>query len=175
MLLRLLLSALILGLLFVVITANEKGPEQSAPAMPPARAIPGIVAADNFPGACVDCHINYVEMNLDTRFSTLLSHWSEKVESKLLVQARAAALAGMTLEGKHPKVLGMIKNIPGDCLTCHSRESTTAPPFARLLHLIHLTGGQENHFLTLFQGECTHCHKLNMTSGQWAIPSGPEH
>ena len=34
--------------------------------MPPARKIPGMTAADTHPGACVDCHIIYKEMNLDT-------------------------------------------------------------------------------------------------------------
>lgn len=175
MLKRLLLSALILGLLFAVITANQKGPDQSAPPMPPARAIPGIVAADNFPGACVDCHINYVDMNVDARFSTLMKQMLEKVEPNILAAAHATAPAGLKLEGKHPDISGSVKNVPGDCLMCHYRESTMAPPFAKMLHLIHFEGGAENPFLTLFQGECTHCHKLNKTSGEWIIPSGPEH
>ena len=43
-----------------------------------------------------------------------------------------------------------------------------------MIHEIHLTGGDTNHFLTMFQGECTLCHKLDAKSGAWAIPSGPE-
>ncbi len=27
-------------------------------------------------------------------------------------------------------------------------------------HVIHLAGGNENRFLTLFQGGCTHCHEF---------------
>jgi hypothetical protein len=43
-----------------------------------------------------------------------------------------------------------------------------------MMHVIHLTGGEENHFLTAYQGECTSCHKLNTTTGQWTTPSAPE-
>jgi hypothetical protein len=35
-------------------------------------------------------------------------------------------------------------------------------------------GRVRNHFLALFHGECTLCHKLDAKSGAWAIPSGPE-
>jgi hypothetical protein len=59
-------------------------------------------------------------------------------------------------------------------MTCHSKRSKTAPPLAALLHLVHFTGGDENHFLTIFQGECTYCHKFDTKTGVWKIPSGPE-
>jgi hypothetical protein len=141
---------------------------------PPARKIPGVTAKDLFPRACVDCHINYVDMNLDTRFSTLLNRWREKPEPGLLAKAEASAPQGMTLKGKHPEAAGALKDIPAKCLACHGKGSKTAPPFANLIHSIHLTGGEENHFLTVFQGECTHCHKLNQKTGHWTIPSAPE-
>ena len=143
--------------------------------LPPARKIPGITTQDPFPRACVDCHINYTEMNLDTRFSTLMKIWRVKVDSALLQKAQDAAPAGMILKGKHPDKPDSFNNVPGECLTCHSKISKTAPPFARMIHKIHLTGGEENHFLTIFQGECTYCHKLNLASGSWTIPSGAEH
>lgn len=146
-------------------------PEQK---LPPARKIPGITTQDPFPGACVDCHINYTNMNLDTKFSSLMKIWRVKVDSALLQKAQDAAPAGMILKGKHPAKPDSFNNIPGECLTCHSKFSKTAPPFARLIHKIHLTGGEQNHFLTIFQGECTYCHKLNLTSGNWTIPSGAE-
>lgn len=122
----------------------------------------------------MDCHLNYTEAKLDTRFSTLLEHWGGAVEAKLLAKARAAAPSGMGVQGKHPKVAAAIADIPARCLVCHGKNSKTSPPFARLLHSIHLVGGEENHFLTLFQGECTHCHKLDLATGQWRIPSAPE-
>jgi len=45
---------------------------------------------------------------------------------------------------------------------------------ARMLHRVHLSGGNESHFLTLFQSECTHCHKLDMSTGRWGLGSGTE-
>lgn len=144
------------------------------PAPPSARKIPGINAPDPFPNACVSCHVNMPEQNMDARFSTLMKGWREKVEPGLLAKAQAAAPAGVTLKGKHPAITSALRNIPDGCLKCHGAESKKAPPFARMIHLVHLTGGDENHFMTMFQGECTDCHKLNATTGAWSIPSAPE-
>jgi hypothetical protein len=57
---------------------------------------------------------------------------------------------------------------------CHVRDSRVAPPFAKLLHEIHLVGGKENHFLTLANGTCTSCHKLDQKTGTWRLGSGIE-
>ncbi|HSP89870.1 MAG TPA: hypothetical protein VLN08_03140 [Vicinamibacterales bacterium] len=150
-------------------------PPAGAPPMPPARKIPGITAPDTHPGACVDCHIVYKEMNLDARFSTLVKGWTTEVPPALLAHAKGAAPAGLTIKGKHPAVPAAgFKNIPGSCLACHGKTSKIAPPFNRMIHEVHLSGGDKNHFLTLFQGECTLCHKLDTKTGAWAIPSGPE-
>ena len=150
-------------------------PPAGAPQMPPARKIPGITAPDTHPGACVDCHINYKEMNLDARFSTLVKGWTTEVAPALLAHAKGAAPAGLTIKGKHPVVPAAgFKNIPGSCLACHGETSKVAPPFNRMIHEVHLTGGDQNHFLTMFQGECTLCHKLDKKTGAWSIPSGPE-
>ena len=159
-------------LCFQTFAQEVEKPEQKPPQV---RKIPGITTQDPFPGACVDCHINYTDMNLDTRFSTLMKTWRVKVDSVLLKKAQDAAPNGLILKGKHPDKPDSFNNIPGECLTCHSKISKTAPPFARMIHKIHLTGGEENKYLTIFQGECTYCHKLNLTSGIWTIPSGPEH
>lgn len=171
---RLLLFIIILSCSFMIFMAQGQEEEQSAPAPPPARMIPAITAEDSYPNACVDCHINYVEMNLDTRFSTLLKNWSEKVEPKILAQAQASAPEGMTLKGKHPKATSSLKNIPAGCLKCHGSESKSAPPLSKMLHIMHYAGGEQNPYLTFFQGECTHCHKPDLSTGQWIIPSGPE-
>jgi hypothetical protein len=142
--------------------------------LPPARKIPGLTADDKFPHGCVDCHINMPDINQDERISTLMSKWNKMVEPKLLDKAQAAAPAGVTLKGRHPMATAALKNIPAACYACHGKTSKTAPPLANLLHTIHLTGGEDNHFLTIFQGECTHCHKLNPETGVWSTPSGPE-
>jgi hypothetical protein len=146
----------------------------AAPAQPPARAIPGITAQDEFPRGCVDCHVQLPERNLDVRLSTLIREWEQLVPDALLAKAQAAAPAGVTLRGKHPIVKEPLAHIPADCLSCHRKDAKLAPPFARMLHAIHLTGGEQNHFLTMFQGECTHCHKLNSATGAWSLFSGSE-
>jgi hypothetical protein len=122
----------------------------------------------------VDCHLNYVEQKMDVRISTLMKRWNEKVDPELLRKVAGSAPSGLTLKGRHPVVAEALKNMPARCLPCHGKTSKMAPPFSRMLHTIHLAGGMENPFLTLFQGECTHCHKLNVSTGQWSLPSGPE-
>jgi len=159
-------------LLALSASAQTEGDSQMK--LPPARKIPGLTADDKFPLGCVDCHINMPEIKQDERISTLMSRWNKKVEPKLLDKAQAAAPAGVTLKGKHPLVPASLKNIPASCNSCHSKTSKTAPPFASLIHTIHLSGGEDNHFLTIFQGECTPCHKMNPKTGVWSIPSGPE-
>jgi hypothetical protein len=150
-------------------------PAGEAGAQPPARKIPGITAPDTHPGACVDCHINYTEMNLDARFSTLMKRWTTEVPPALLAHAKNAAPGGMAIKGRHPVVSPAgLRNIPGSCLACHGKTSRMAPPFSRMIHEVHLAGGDQNHFLTMFQGECTLCHKLDRKTGAWSIPSGPE-
>lgn len=142
---------------------------------PSARPIPGLTAVDQFQNGCVDCHVNMPDRNMDVRLSTRMKQWYEAADPKLLEKAQAAAPATMTLKGKHPKLpANSFGDIPGSCLDCHRKDSNLAPPMGQMLHLIHLTGGSENHFVAMFGGECTHCHKLNTATGQWSIPSGPE-
>lgn len=163
--------ALLCAALFLIANVQPaSGQEKGAPPAP--RAIPGINAEDAFPGGCVDCHRAWPEM--DVRLSTLLKHWEQEVPPALLAKAQNAAPAGVTLKGKHPAAPEALAKIPAGCLKCHGRASTKAPPFARLLHAIHLTGGDQNHFLTMFNGECTHCHKLDAATGAWSFSNGSE-
>jgi len=161
-------------LLLVAVAADVRLVRGEEGAAPQARQVPGINAEDHFPRGCVDCHVNMPEKNLDVRLSTLLSEWTNKVEPELFVKVLAAVPAGVELKGRHPVVNGALQNIPAGCLTCHGKNSKLAPPFAEMMHLIHLSGGAGNHFMTLFQGECTHCHKLDAMTGKWSMPSGPE-
>lgn len=147
-----------------------------APPLPPAREIPGITTEDRYPGACVDCHIRYPEPDPDARFSTFLSAWAQEVDSTLMAKARASSAPGVTLEGRHPETKPeVLASIPRSCIGCHTRRADEAPDLARLVHKIHLEGGASSVFLTVFQGECTHCHKLNLERGIWTVPSGSEH
>ncbi len=141
-----------------------------APDAMPLATAPGI-AQDEFPQGCVSCHIVLPD-GRDVRLSNLMTQWATEVPALLLERARASAPAGLTINGRHPPV--PVQDVPGGCLACHAKESTMAPPFAKLLHLVHLTGGEQNIFVTTFEGRCTHCHKLDEASGAWSIPSGPE-
>ena len=136
-------------------------------AMAAPRAIPGINTKDSFPAGCVDCHTK------DRRISTLLAqHWNGKADAKTLAAMQAFAPKGITLKGKHPTVA--TKDIPASCLKCHTATSKGIPPLATLMHGIHLAKGDAGEFVKQFGGECTHCHKLNKTTGTWALPSGAE-
>lgn len=172
------MAAAITGLLCTFSAAPQAQTELAAhPEMPPARAIPGITTEDLYPQGCVDCHINYEEMNRDTRLSTIIAEWATSVPPDLLEAAQAIAGPGIKLQGVHPRLraVGVLGGIPAVCMGCHEHEAKTAPRLVPLLHKIHLAGGDEAVFLRLFQGECTHCHKLDAATGQWRVPSGPEH
>ncbi|HSM61756.1 MAG TPA: hypothetical protein VK849_13200 [Longimicrobiales bacterium] len=171
---RIPIPALIVALGVLTATSPTPVSSQDAP-LPPPREIPGINAEDRFPGGCVDCHIQYPEQNLDERFSTLLALWGQEVEAPLLEKTRASMRPGGTLEEMHPGTKPEVLNdIPRSCIECHSRRSDEAPEISRLVHLVHLVGGADNVFMTVFQGQCTHCHKLDLESGAWTVPSGPE-
>jgi len=147
---------------------GNEGPEQ------PIRQIPGINAEDHFPRGCVDCHINMPEKNMDVRLSTLMARWVEGVGPEFIDRIKAAGPTGLQLKGRHPVATAALQDIPAGCVTCHEKGAKTAPPFAEMMHLIHLVGGEENHFMALFQGECTYCHKFEENTGKWSVPSGLE-
>ena len=137
------------------------------------RQIPGITAKDAFPNGCVDCHTSTAKGG-DSRISTLMAKWSTAVHPQLLAKAKAAATDPAKVKGKHPPVPKPVAKVPQSCLTaCHKKGSTLAPGFATLMHTVHLTG-DKNQFMALHQGECTHCHKLDMKTGAWRLPSGAE-
>jgi hypothetical protein len=131
-------------------------------------------AEDSFPRGCVDCHVNRPDIGMDVRLGTHMRQWTQQVDPQLLAKAQAVTPREVTLLGRHPAVPDALRNIPGSCLQCHSASPATAPPFAPLVHMIHLAG-EENHFVTLFGGRCVHCHKLDTGTGGFTIPSAPEH
>lgn len=162
-----------LGWLAAALVALPHPSEAQEAPPPPPRSIPGVTADDPFPAACVSCHIVLPD-GMDVRLSTLMSQWEGGVEPPLLEAAQASAPTGVTLTGRHPPMGDASRDIPAACLTCHGRTSNIAPPFARLMHRVHLGGGPTSIFLTAFQGECTYCHKLDLTSGAWSLPSASE-
>jgi len=144
-------------------------------ALPPARQVPGITTADRHPQGCVDCHVVHEDKGIDARLGVALQAWTAgNIEPTLLAQTRATMPTGVVAKGRHPSAEDSLEDIPAACLDCHDSGSKKAPPFSRLLHLVHLTGGAKNPFMTVYQGECTHCHKLDGQTGAWSVPSGPE-
>jgi hypothetical protein len=133
-----------------------------------ARSAPA--ARDPFPNACVDCHV--AGKDGDMRLSTLVAAWATAVPPALVEKAKAASADPTKVKGKHPAVPNAKTNTPQSCLTCHRRGSTIGPPFAQLMHSIHLVG--PTRFLTVHKGECTFCHKLDVKTGAWKLPSGAE-
>ena len=165
-------TALLAAVLGLPATA---GSPATAGTGPGPRVVPGLTGEDTHPGACVDCHVDYPERGTDARLSVRLARWTRgEVDPRLLRQARASVPPGAASEGRHPESSDSLGDIPGACLECHGTDAREAPPFARLIHLVHLEGGAQNHFMTVFQGECTLCHKLDARTGRWAVPSGPE-
>jgi hypothetical protein len=146
--------------------AAGNAPEASLP------DLPGITTPDRTPNGCVDCHRNNPEQKTDARLTHYMEKWREGASPKLLAKAQAAAPEGTKLSGKHPDAASLIAVIPTDCLKCHSGNSKLAPPFKKLLHTIHLTGGSS--FLATYKGTCTNCHKLDQKTGAWSLGSGPE-
>ncbi len=175
-------SVVVVGVLVLFGASQGEAQEQpQLPPPPPARKIPGINAEDPAPNGCVSCHTYDPKLKMDSRFSTWLPAWHEKgAPERLVDKAKRAAPKGMKIEGRHPKLKVDLTTarIPDTCLECHSRtpkdKKMAGPPFAQLIHLVHLTGGEKNHFMTYYQGECTACHKLDQKSGQWGQGSGTE-
>ena len=135
----------------------------------------GLAAVDPYPNGCVSCHVLDKDKSVDTRLSVGLKEWTAgKIEPGLLAKSKASSPTGLTLKGKHPAAEDSLEDIPGACLDCHDSGSKKAPPFSRLLHLVHLSGGVNNTYVTTFKSDCMHCHKLNTKTGEWSMPSGPE-
>jgi hypothetical protein len=147
---------------------------QAASQAPAIRQIPGLTSKDAYPNGCVDCHVAGKDGG-DMRISALMATWTKAVPMALIEKARAASVDASKIKGKHPAMANVKANVPQTCLTgCHKPGSTIAPPFAQLMHVIHLVGGNSNRFLTANQGECTHCHKLNQKTGTWKAASSAE-
>ena len=133
----------------------------------------GSTTKDAFPNACISCHTS-TSKDGDSRISTLMTKWTAVVDPPLLARAKASATDPDKVKGKHPSVPKAGSNVPQGCLSiCHKKGSTIAPAFALLMHNVHLTGAQ-NRFVARFQGECTHCHKLDQKTGAWRMPTGAE-
>ena len=162
------------SLAVIAASAADAPPAAGTQAAPALRPIPGITAEDPFPRGCVDCHVNMPDRKMDARFSTLMKQWENAVDPALLARVQPFAPSGVVLKGKHPKSNVASADIPTSCIGCHAAQRKAAPSFDRMIHGLHLTGGDKNHFLTEFQGQCTYCHKLDTARGAWSLGHGKE-
>ena len=137
--------------------------------------IPGITSEDRFPGGCVDCHVKMPDRSMDVRLSAQMRPWYREVDRRVLDRLEPMQPRGAARVGPHPVLQpDVFRDVPASCRACHVSGADAAPSLGPMLHLLHLTGGRENHFMTLFGGECTHCHKLDPGTGRLSLPSGPE-
>lgn len=163
------------ALVFLVAMAAVTTTQRPASAQTGARQIPGITAKDAYPNGCVDCHV--AGKTGDMRISVLMAKYATAVPPGLIDKAKASSPAALAarIKGKHMPVPNPKANVPQSCMTaCHKKGSTVAPPFAQLMHTIHLQGSAQNTFLTTHKGECTFCHKLDSKTGAWKIASAAE-
>jgi hypothetical protein len=161
------------ALVFAVSLAATAAGLTQGPQAPAVRQIPGLTAKDAYPTGCVDCHV--AGKDGDLRISAIMTKWTSAVPAALAEKAKGVSVDPLKIKGKHPAIPTVKANLPRLCLTgCHQKGSTIAPLFAALMHAIHLVGGTQNRFLTAYQGECTHCHKLDQKTGTWKMPSGVE-
>ncbi len=111
-------------------------------------SLAGITVEDKHPNGCVDCHVK-VDDEKDYRLPAELKH----VE-------------------KHPQIEKIVKIVPNDCLKCH-KEGTKPGDFNSVIHKIHFSNPQENHFVLHYNGDCLNCHKLDMNTFKMGVKSGP--
>ncbi|MGI6037523.1 MAG: hypothetical protein ACOYD6_04770 [Limnochordia bacterium] len=159
--------ALIAGvavLLFGALVAyRDLGPQRMAQPQPigeemlPGRSpvtmegLPGITDADPYPDGCVDCHRKGDAR--DSRLSTIIARLAE--------------------EGRHPDVAERTSTevLPDSCAPCHGPDASL--PLAVFSHRDHYQG-DDNVFITRYEGECLHCHSLDREKGMIEIKSGQE-
>lgn len=167
------MKKIVVFIFIAALTATGANQTSAAQAGSP-RQVPGLTAKDLYPNGCVDCHL--AGKDADMRMSSLMAKWVTAVPEPLLAKARAASPAALAskIKGKHPVMPNVKANTPQTCLGCHKKGSTIAPPFAQLMHTVHLVGGAQNKFMTTNSGECTHCHKLDQKTGTWKIATAPE-
>jgi hypothetical protein len=113
------------------------------------------------------------DIGLDARLSITLAEWEQEVPEKVMAIARDLMEVPDVLEGKHPPIISPLESVPSSCIHCHDFAST-APSFAPLIHLVHYRGSEANHFLSVFAGECSLCHKMNQRTGALWVPDGSE-
>ena len=111
-------------------------------------SLPGLTVADQYPKGCVDCHKAFG--GKDFRLNRGLA----------------------AIEGHDDMGDDVIRNVPQDCMKCHT-DGGDAEPLGDSLHRIHFGNPDKNVFVVHQQGNCLYCHHINPESGEMTIKSGP--
>ena len=110
-------------------------------------ALPAEETADAFPDGCVSCHVDRTG-TIDMRLHVLLR------------------------EIGHPDV-SRVRRVPRDCLRCHRPdEDSDDPPLSALVHEIHYDIPTANSFVTIYEGECGRCHRMDPDEGEAHVKIG---
>jgi hypothetical protein len=111
-------------------------------------ALPGVTVDDDHPNGCVDCH-----GKVDDHDEDLLN-------------------VAVKNFGKHPPIDKIVKKAPDDCVKCH-KEGSKAGAMSDITHKNHFSKGKENNFVLYYNGECLHCHSIDLATGAMVVKSGP--
>ncbi|MEI6387927.1 MAG: hypothetical protein WCQ50_14955 [Spirochaetota bacterium] len=137
------LSLLSLALLCLA----SASPAQAAASVP---FLPGIMVADEHPRGCVDCHVQG-------------SDGQDKRLNKSVMAIK-----------NHPNLSKAFKDslIPDSCIVCH-KASSKLGSLTAIIHKVHYEGKEKSAFITLYQGACLNCHKVELSTGVMSIKHGP--
>ncbi len=84
--------------------------------------------------------------------------------------AEADKTVGAMLAGLgHKKIDNMVETVPTDCMECHSEDGGFGELY-EFLHPAHY--GADSKFVAEFEGKCTHCHAMDVESGEVSVKSG---
>ncbi|MBO8126033.1 MAG: hypothetical protein H0Z38_02220 [Firmicutes bacterium] len=92
------------------------------------------------------------------------------------VAALAAEGCASCHTGKY-SLANEVKNISGHppvpadadfdtCMKCHKAGKLA---FGPILHKVHYAGGEENHFVSHYEGKCQHCHVVDPATGSISV------
>jgi len=78
-------------------------------------------------------------------------------------------VGAMLAELGHKKIDNMVETVPTDCFECHSEDGG----FGELYEFIHPAHyAADSKFVAEFEGKCTHCHAMDVESGEVSVKSG---
>lgn len=73
----------------------------------------------------------------------------------------------------HKNVDKMVETIPTDCMDCHSEDGGFGELY-EFIHPAHYSDPANNAFVVDHEGKCTHCHSMDVDTGEVSLKSGPK-